>query len=112
MRAIADTASDGIVTVSATGVISYANPALGSMFGYRSGALLGRPVAILFSGSDQQGQRRRLRLRRLVHSGDPDAIGRVGEVRAVGSDGQKFPIEVSRVVWGGGRRAGRGGDHP
>ena len=38
-------------------------------------------------------------MRHLVHSGDPDAIGRVREVRAVGSDGQEFRIEVSKGVW-------------
>ncbi len=107
MRAIAETVSDGIVTVSATSVISFANPAFETMLGYRGGALLGEPVAILLSASGRQGQRRRLG--RLVHSGDPDAIGRVGEVRAVR---RKFPIEVSRAVWESGRRAGRGGDHP
>ena len=97
MRAIAETASDGIVTVSATGSISYVNAALECMFGYERGALVGQPVAKLFPESDWRDQRRRLG--HLVHRGDQGAIGRGGELRGLRSDGRELRIEVSGGVW-------------
>ena len=54
MRVIAGPASDGIVTVSATGVHGCASLAFESVFGCRRGGLLGRGVAVLFWGLTNQ----------------------------------------------------------
>ena len=97
MRAIAETASDAIVSVDAAGLITYANPALASMFGYQIEDIIGFSATTLFPGGDHEGQRRRLA--DLLGSGDPNAIGHVAELSAVRSDGREFPIEVSRGVW-------------
>ena len=97
MRAIAETASDAIVTVNAAGVITYANPAVGSVFGYETGSVVGRSAAILFGDVGHEGQREGLR--DLLGRGDRDALGGIGELTAVRSDGRAFPVEVSRGVW-------------
>jgi diguanylate cyclase (GGDEF)-like protein/PAS domain S-box-containing protein len=95
--AVAETASDAIVTVDGTGRITYANAALASMFGQRLGGIVGRPSAILFPARHRDAQRQRLAQLRV--SGDPDSIGRVGEATGLRSDGREFPIEISRSIW-------------
>jgi len=96
MRAVAETASDAIVTVNATGVITYANRALEIMFGYDS-AVVGQPAAILFPDAEHEARRRRLA--NLLQLGDAEAIGRIGQLTGLRSDGREFPIELSRGVW-------------
>ena len=96
MRSIAETASDAIVTVNATGVITYANRALKSMFGYDSGAVVGQPASILFHDTDEEAQR--LRLANLLQLG-PEALGPIGQLTGLRSDGREFPVELSRGAW-------------
>ncbi len=46
LRAILDTAADGIVTFDDEGTIGATNPALNQMFGYRSGELIGLDISV------------------------------------------------------------------
>ena len=51
-RMVADTASDGIVTIGADGLIEYANRAAGAIFGYAPAELTGRVFSTLVPGYD------------------------------------------------------------
>jgi PAS domain S-box-containing protein len=97
MLALAETASDAIVTVDGSGRIAYGNPALTRMFGYEPGALLGRPSEILFCEPDRPEQRERRE--QLLTTHDPALIGRVGEATALRADGGEFPVEISQASW-------------
>jgi PAS domain S-box-containing protein len=87
LRLLIETATQGIVSVDAQGVIVMANRALEAMFGWEDGTLVGQPLEHLVS-SFRQADR------------DCDRFGRR-------KDGTTFPIEVSlnHVVTPGGGRA-------
>ncbi len=94
MRAIVDTAPDGIITVNSDGTLESTNGALERLLGYKTGEILGQDVNTV--------------LPQLL-SGDGDSISplRTGERRIFGvgrefhgikKDGEKVPVEVSLSV--------------
>ena len=56
LRAILDTAADGIVTFDDEGTIDATNPALDHMFGYPSGELIGRDISVLLENANLRPQ--------------------------------------------------------
>ena len=56
LRAVLDTAADGIVTFDDRGTIEATNPALDQIFGYRSGELIGLDINVLVASADSQAQ--------------------------------------------------------
>ena len=96
MLALAETASDAIVTMDGSGRIAYANVALARMFGYEPAALLGLPSEILFPERDRL--RLKARRERLFATHDPQSIDPRGEVTGLRADGREFPIEISRAI--------------
>jgi PAS domain S-box-containing protein len=91
LRTLLETATQGIVSVDAQGVIVTANQAFDAMFGWASGALIGQPIERLMPAALRDGYEQR------------------GNLHLVGerSDGSTFPIEVSvnHVPTPSGRRA-------
>jgi PAS domain S-box-containing protein len=82
LRRIVDAAKDGIVTTDGGGLITSANPAAEALFGHPSGALFGRPVAVVLPG--------------LQLGGASTSRGTTGtEVEGVRQDGSRFPAELS-----------------
>ena len=90
LRTLLETATQGIVSVEAHGMIATANHAFEAMFGWPPGALIGQPIERLMPSVFRGHQRR-------------------GGLHLVGirQDGSTFPIEVSvnRVSTAGGGRA-------
>lgn len=95
MRAIVDTAPDGIVTVNSDGTIESLNRSLERLLGYKSEDLIGHDVnAILpqlLSGGDE-GETSPLR------TGERRIFGVGREFFGVRKDGEKIPVEVSLSV--------------
>jgi PAS domain S-box-containing protein len=90
LRAILDTAADGIVTFDDEGTIEATNPALNRMFGYRRGELIGLDTGVLLASADSQVQGPRiLQLPSDDKSGEisPELLGRR-------KDGTTFEFEV------------------
>jgi len=89
LRTLLETATQGIVSVDAQGVIVTANQAFNAMFGWATGDLIGQPIE------------------RMMPSAFRDAYERRGGLQLVGvhRDGSMFPIEVSinhvPTPWGG-----------
>jgi PAS domain S-box-containing protein len=79
LRTLLETATQGIVSVDAQGIIVSANHAFDAMFSWAPGDLIGRPIEGLMPSALQDGDERR---------GDVPHVG-------VRSDGSRFPIEVS-----------------
>jgi PAS domain S-box-containing protein len=91
LRTLLETATQGIVSVDAQGMIATANHAVEAMFGWTPGDLIGRPIE------------------RLIPTAFRDGHDRRGTLQLVGvrMDGSTFPIEVSvnHVPTPGGGRA-------
>ncbi len=91
MRAIVDTAPDGIITVNSDGTLESLNGAMERMLGYSHGELLGHDVNTilpqLLAGDD--GNKNPLR------TGERRIFGVGREFFGIGKDGEKVPVEVS-----------------
>ncbi|MCA9800972.1 MAG: PAS domain S-box protein [Cyanobacteria bacterium HKST-UBA02] len=97
MRAIVETAPDGIVTVNADGTIESVNSAMERLFGYEASELIGKDVNVILPGLLSGG---------VGESDEPNPI-RTGERRVFGigrefygtrKDGSLMPVEVSLSV--------------
>lgn len=91
MRAIVDTAPDGIITVNSDGTLESLNGALERMLGYDTGELLGKDVNTvlpqLLAGDDGNTSPLRTGERRIF------GVGR--EFYGIKKDGDQVPVEVS-----------------
>ena len=104
LRAIVDTAVDGIVVINERGIIESINPAVTHMFGYVPEQLLGQNVKMLMP--DPYHSEHDQYLRNYMMSGLKKVIGIGREVLGRRSDGVSFPIElaVSEMVVDGARK--------
>lgn len=94
MRAIVDTAPDGIVTFSDSGEIESANDALQHMFGYGAGELLGVQIATVMENltletPDEQKK---------SQFGEKHVVGIGEEIQGRRKDGSTFPVEAALSV--------------
>jgi PAS domain S-box-containing protein len=105
LRTLLETASQGIVSVDASGLICTANPALEGMFGWSAGELIGHGIEELLPATFRDAHARH----RIEYFAAPRARLLGGELGLVGKrkDGSTFPIEVSlnHVQTPGGDRA-------
>ena len=93
LRAIVDTAVDGVVTLDERGNVSSWNPAAGRIFGYRAAEVIGRDVEILLP----------VKLRpllaggvgRFLRSRGRRFLGRVGEAVGRRRDGSEVPLDLA-----------------
>lgn len=103
LRAILETAVEGIISIDEQGVIESANPAALSMFGYTSDELVGRNVSLLMPSPVQEVHD--VYLRHHLATGERRIIGIGREVEGLRRNGEVFPLELSVVeTWSEGRR--------
>jgi two-component system sensor histidine kinase/response regulator len=104
LRAIVDTAVDGIVVINERGIIESINPAVTRMFGYTSNQLLGQNVKLLMP--DPYHTEHDRYLTNYLQSGQKKVIGIGREVLGLRNDGVSFPIElaVSEMLVDGARK--------
>jgi two-component system sensor kinase FixL len=93
LRAVVDTAADGIITFDERGIIESVNPAAERLFGYKHGELLGRDVASLifetYWSEDLQ------RIGRDLSAGATHAVAAGRETIGQRKDGDTVPLSVS-----------------
>jgi diguanylate cyclase (GGDEF)-like protein/PAS domain S-box-containing protein len=93
IRTLVDSAVDGILTIDERGIIQSVNPSACRIFGYQQADLVGRNVSMLmpepFRGA-HDGY-----LARYVATRQNHVIGSIREVEGVGSNGERFPLELS-----------------
>lgn len=93
MKAILDSAVDGIITINERGTIEAANPAARRIFSYEPEELAGQNVKMLMPAPyrDEHDQY----LRNYRHTGQRKIIGIGREVVGRRKDGSVFPVELS-----------------
>ncbi|HJV27491.1 MAG TPA: PAS domain S-box protein [Aromatoleum sp.] len=93
LRAIVNTANDGIITIDESGLVESFNPAAAAIFGYEPAEVIGRNVSMLMPEpyrSEHDGY-----IRRLITTRVPHVIGTGREVVGRRKDGTKFPMDLS-----------------
>ncbi|HEU4682868.1 MAG TPA: PAS domain S-box protein [Nitrospira sp.] len=93
LKAIVETAMDGIVTIDEAGTVQSINPAIERMFEYTQEELIGRNINVLMPEPESQRHDDYLRLYR--QTGERRVIGFVREVTGKRKNGSLFPIEIS-----------------
>jgi two-component system sensor kinase FixL len=93
LRAIMQTAAEGILTIDEAGIIESANPETTRIFGYSEDELLGRNVRMLMP--EPFHSEHDAYLARYVSTGEAKIIGIGREVVGRRRDGSVFPIDLS-----------------
>ncbi len=93
LRAVVETAPDGIITINHRGLIEAVNPAAERLFGYRRDELLGANVALLMPSPDRE--RHDQYLARYLETGEARIIGIGREVAGRRKDGATLPLLLS-----------------
>jgi PAS domain S-box-containing protein len=101
LRELYTSLADGIVVLSPSGTIEFANPAAEKLFGYGPGTLIGRQVSILIPEELRAANAEATR--RFVEDGTSNVLGRGGLVfPALRVDGSRFDLEFSLARMGRG----------
>jgi PAS domain S-box-containing protein len=93
LRAVVETAVDGIITIGERGRIETVNPAAERIFGYDAAEMIGRNVSMLMPEpyhSEHDGY-----LRRYLETGERRIIGVGREVVGLRKDGTRFPLDLA-----------------
>ncbi len=93
LKAIIDTAIDGIITIDRRGTIETVNPAAARIFGYAPEEIIGQNIKILMPEPDQS--RHDSYLDNYHHTGERKIIGIGREVVGRRKDGSRFPFLLS-----------------
>ncbi|WP_202412136.1 PAS domain S-box protein [Duganella fentianensis] len=93
LRAIVDTALDGIITIDSRGTVLAANAAVSRMFGWSSEALIGRNVHVLMP--EPYHSKHNQFIADFLATGNAKVIGQSREVMARRADGTTFPIRLA-----------------
>ena len=94
LRALTSTAQDGVIIASSSGVITYANPAAGRIFGCPSASLENQPLENFFVLESKESQKNPLKPF-LKQGGDTLPAGKTVEASAKRKTGEIFPVEIS-----------------
>ncbi len=103
LKAILDTAAEGIITIDGRGLVESFNGAAERIFGYASAEVLGRDVSMLMPEPDRS--RHGLYLSRFLETGEAKIIGIGRETVGRRKDGSTFPmfLAVSELALGDAR---------
>jgi PAS domain S-box-containing protein len=96
-RALAESATDAIVSADGALLITYFNPRAELMFGHSAADVLGQPLETLFSAKGGELMNRHLRL--LMSVADTRAVARPIELAGRRRDGGEFALELSLASW-------------
>ena len=93
-RTVLEAAIDGVISIDERGRVTYANPAAGRIFGYRTGEIVGRELAeALVPPSSREAHRHGFA--RYLATGETRILNRRIEITAMRADGSEFPAELT-----------------
>ncbi|MGN7204317.1 PAS domain-containing sensor histidine kinase [Pedobacter sp. SAFR-022] len=93
LKAIIESAIDGIITIDNRGLIESLNPAALKLFGYEETEVIGKNISVLMPEPDKSAHDGYLH--RYDHSGEKRIIGKGREVRGLRKDGTTFPFRLA-----------------
>ncbi len=93
MRAIVETAVEGIITIDERGIVESMNPAASRMFGFGPEEVIGRNVSLLMPSPDREQHDEYLA--NYLRTGQARIIGIGRELVGRRKDGTVFPMELS-----------------
>lgn len=93
LRAIIETAIDGIITIDSKGKIESLNPSALKIFGYKEEELIGKNISVLMPEPNKS--RHDGYLHRYQDTGEKKIIGKGREVRGLKKDGSQFPFRLA-----------------
>jgi PAS domain S-box-containing protein len=93
LRAIVETAADGIITINQRGIIEFVNPEAEHLFGYSRDELIGHNVSLLMPSPDREQHDRYLA--RYLRTGEARIIGIGRELTGRRKDGSEVPLFLS-----------------
>ena len=93
LRAILETAVEGIITIDERGRMESANPAAEQIFGYKASELVGKNVSMLMPSPDRE--KHDLYLANYLRTGHAKIIGIGREVVGLRKDGSTFPMDLA-----------------
>ena len=93
IRAIVETAPDGIMTIDEHGSIEMMNPRLTEIFGYTEQEILGHNITLLMP--EPYKSRHDDYLKRYCETGEKHIIGTIREAEGQRKDGSVFPLELA-----------------
>jgi PAS domain S-box-containing protein len=96
-RAVAETASDAIISADQNGNIIYWNKTAEKIFGYSADEVLGQSLTLLMPARLRHAHK--AGIKRMVSTGEPRMIGRIIELAGLKKDGTEFPLELSLSTW-------------
>ncbi|MHC4845992.1 MAG: ATP-binding protein, partial [Planctomycetota bacterium] len=101
MRAVLNTAADGICTIEADGTVVGFNPAMERIFGYAEEEMVGKSITLLLPEEAREGHI--AWLDEFLGEGEERTIGRAAEFEALRKDGTRIQVNlaVSEVLFGG-----------
>ena len=97
VRALTQSANDGIVSTDWAGKIIYWNNAAEEMFGHPAGEIVGKPLTSVIPERFREAHLRGIR--RVISTGESRTIGKTVELVGLRADGAEFPIELSLSTW-------------
>ncbi|HEY1234869.1 MAG TPA: MASE1 domain-containing protein [Candidatus Binatia bacterium] len=93
LRAVIETAVDGIVTINEAETITTVNPATERIFGYSAAEMVGQNMRKLIPTSSARGAD--ALIAKDLSEGKKNFIGMAGEVEAKRKDGTPFPLDLA-----------------
>ena len=96
-RAVAETATEAIVSADKRGHITYFNPGAERIFGYAARDVIGSPLTLLMPQRFHEAHRQGLS--RFLSTGQARVIGRTVELVGQRKEGTEFPLELSLASW-------------
>ena len=101
IKAVVDTAVDGVIVTDGQGIVHLFNPACQKLFGYRADEVIGQNVKMLMPSPDRE--RHDGYIGNYLVTGEPNIIGTSREVIGRRKDGSTFPmgLSVGEAVQGG-----------
>lgn len=93
LKAIIETAIDGIITIDNRGIVESLNPAARKLFGYELEEVVGKNISMLMPEPDKSSHDDYLG--RYQHTGEKRIIGKGREVRGLRKNGTTFPFRLA-----------------
>lgn len=93
LKAIIETAIDGIITIDNRGKVETINPAAQKLFGYTSEEVVGNNISMLMPEPDRTGHDSYIE--RYQHTREKRIIGKGREVKGLRKDGSTFPFRLA-----------------